>query len=100
MQGADEDGAMGGRAKARTVATKCVAATVAEASSSRADRHAVEAPSAPLLALAEELGRLLARRLLTDQGRRGYSLPELLFGAVVVAIVWVLIARTLGLLVH
>lgn len=43
--------------------------------------------------LAEEFGRLLARRLATD--RRGYSLIELVLGALLVAIVTVLAADLL-----
>jgi hypothetical protein len=55
--------------------------------------------AAALLDLAEELGRLLARReLAKPSNRRGYSLPELLLGAAVMALAWVLVARALGLL--
>ena len=55
----------------------------------------------PLIAFAEELGRLLARReVLMSRSRRAYALPELLFGAGVMTAVWVLIARALGWLAH
>lgn len=54
-------------------------------------------PTAPLYDLAEELGRLLARRELarTDR-RRGYSMVELVFGGALVALVWILVARAMG----
>ena len=56
--------------------------------------------SAALLTLAEEFGRLLARReLATIRGRRAYALPELLLGASVMALIWVWVARALGWLV-
>ena len=52
---------------------------------------------AALLDLAEELGRLLARReLARPNGRRGYSLPELFLGAAVMALVWLLVLRFSG----
>ena len=48
-------------------------------------------------AFAEELGRLLARRLLADTDRRkGYSLIELLWGAAVMALLVSLAARSFG----
>ena len=54
--------------------------------------------SACLGNFAEELGRVLARRLLAvPDMRRGYSLPELLLGAVGLALLWLLIVRGLGL---
>jgi len=53
--------------------------------------------AAALLDLAEELGRLLARReLARPNRRRGYSLPELLLGAAVMALAWLLVSRFLG----
>ena len=52
--------------------------------------------SGNLISVAEELGRLLARRLLADSApRRGYSLIELAFGAVILALLLVLTARLL-----
>ncbi len=58
-------------------------------------------PDTALIDIAEELGRLLARRLLADPGRRrGYSLVEILLGATVMVVMWVLIARLLGWLPH
>ena len=50
-----------------------------------------------LISAGEELGRLLARRLLADTGpRRGYSLIELVWGATVIAALVLLAARLLG----
>jgi len=71
------------------------------AASSLTSAMVTPTPDVPtaLLDLAEELGRLLARRELAPPNRRrGYSLPELLLGAAVVALAWVLVARALGLL--
>lgn len=61
------------------------------------EQPAAGAASAALMALAEELGRLLARRELADiRNRRGYTLPELLLGMSVMAVVWILIAGALS----
>ena len=65
----------------------------------QAEQPAAGAATARLVVLAEELGRLLARReLARPDHRRGYSLPEALIGATVAAFVWILIAKSLGLL--
>ena len=88
-------------AKARTAGANRGLVSVTDASSSKADRHGVDAPLAALVALAEELGRLLARRELAKvRDRRGYELPELMLGVSVMAVVWVLIARALGWPMH
>ncbi len=73
----------------------CGAATAA--GPSQVEQPAAGAASAALLALAEELGRLLARRELTAiRNRRGYTLPELLLGLSVMVVVWILIAGALS----
>ena len=70
------------------------------AAPSQVDQPVACTTSAALVALAEELGRLLARRELSQlRNRRGYGLPELLLGASVMAVVSILIARTPGWLV-
>ena len=50
--------------------------------------------------LAEEIGRLAARRELEAERnhRRGYSIAELVFGAVITAVFWVLATRVLAAL--
>ena len=49
------------------------------------------------MTLAEDLGRLLARRELAKvKDRRGYGLPEFLLGLSIMAIMWILISRALG----
>ena len=73
----------------------CGAATAA--GPPQVEQPAAGAASAALIALAEELGRLLARReLAAIRNRRGYGLPELLLGLSVMAVVWVLIAGALS----
>ena len=74
-------------------------ATTTNAQTMPLNQHAAEVPPAALVAFAEELGRLLARRLLADLDcRRGYSLPESLLGAVTLVLLLLLAARGLGLL--
>ena len=64
------------------------------------DPPSILSASQPLIALAEELGRLLARRVLSDRDRRGYGLHELLLGAAMMALTWIFVARLLGWLAH
>ena len=98
-RGADENNGMARDAGPKTHRTSCGAANTP--APSKQDRPTPEAATAGLVALAEELGRLLARReLALRRNRRGYSLPELIYGAFVMAVVWILIARTLGGFVH
>ncbi len=88
---------MSRRVKPKIAAAISGAGQATESSKAQAGRHAVEKSPAALVDLAEELGRLLARRLLADPGsRRGYSLPETLIGATIMAMMWFLIARTLS----
>ena len=57
--------------------------------------------SASLIAVAGELGRLLTRRELVQiSKRRGYSLPEMLFGAAVMAQISLLVFRMWRLILH
>lgn len=68
-------------------------------SAARQDHPGVLSTSEAVVSLAEELGRLLARRLLADPGRRrGYSLAEVILGAAVMALMLVVIARASGLI--
>lgn len=69
-------------------------------SDSHQDPPSLLSPTQPLISLAEELGRLLARRLRSDGNRRGYGLPELLLGAAVMALTLIFVARLLAWLPH
>ena len=87
--------------RSRMTEANRIAATTTDAPAMRLNQQGAEAPPTALVTFAEELGRLLARRLLNVPGRRrGYSLPEILLGASAMAVVWILIARTLGWLVR
>ena len=56
-------------------------------------------PLASLIDLAEDVGRLLARREIAERtGRRGYSLPALLVGAAILTLAWILVGRLLGVI--
>ena len=91
---------MKGRARARMTEANFVAATT-DPAPMRLDQQGAEPSPAALVTFAEELGRLLARRLLDVPGsRRGYSIPEILLGASVMAFIWILVAQALGLLPH
>lgn len=81
-----------GTAPASSGEPRAIAATAAQQNSS-----SVVPSSDGLMAVADELGRLLARRLLADSApRRGYSLIELAFGSAILALLIVLVARLLG----
>ena len=61
------------------------------------DTPTIPSTSEALIALAEELGRVLARRELARvDRRRGYSLVELIIGAAAMAELWILMVRLLG----
>lgn len=63
----------------------------------RQDHPSVSSTSEALIALAEEFGRLLARQeLARPYRRRGSSLPEVLVGAVIMALFWLLVAHLLS----
>ncbi len=96
-QGAQEGMRMARKARSNSPRTGGGEANVA--APPEAKQSAGGAAAAGLVVLAEELGRLLARReLARPDRRRGYSLPEALIGATVAAFVWILIAKSLGLL--
>lgn len=87
------------RPKASAITTEAsAAATTTDAPTLQLDQRAGEASPAALVTFAEEFARLLARRLLADlDRRRGYSLPEFLLGALILALVMLLAVRGLGL---
>lgn len=96
MQGADEDRSMGRKTRATIVRADRVPVDTAKRSAPQADLPLPFADTAALIGLAEELGRLLARRELSKSGgRRAYSLPELLLGATAMVLICILIARLL-----
>ena len=87
--------------RATMTEAKRVAVTTADAPTMQADQPGAGASHTALVTLAEELGRLLARReLARPDRRRGYSLPELLVGALIFILLWVLIGRFLDWLPH
>ena len=89
------------RRKAKTTLFKASDAvvTTTNAQTMPLNQQAAEVPPAALVGFADVLGRLLARRSRADlDRRRGYSLPELLLGAVMLALVMLLAVRGLGLI--
>ena len=91
------------RRRAEQSSARAITERRGESASSSTHQERLDAsPTAErLVAFAEELGRLLARRELAKIGsRRAYSMAELVLGASVMATAWVLIARALGWLAH
>ena len=87
--------------RATIAEAKRLAVTTADAPTMQANQPPAGALPTALVTLAEELGRLVARRELVQvKSRRGYSLPELLLGASIMALLWILVARALGSLPH